>query len=248
MKNIILAVLLASIGTTASALPTVFSNGKQLTEAEILLRIEQGKMPTIIGNQTYENGKFIAATDSKNPVVKAVAEIKIKMVERANNQDNKREVREAQEAAWEALGNTQIEWNDAFKERFMNGVNYSLDNESTYEIYYETEQGQLDVAAYKAALDGITYAEAEAGWNLMYGSTDPLTRADLQTIVKNINALEGTTELVTEGYREGFTLFEAAVDDLRGATTYAFKKTSGLENFDRYGDKYQEIKDELEGK
>ena len=222
MKNIILAVLLASIGTTASALPTVFSNGKQLTEAEILLRIEQGKMPTIIGNQTYEDGKFIAATDSKNPVVKAVAEIKIKMVERANNQDKKREVREAQEAAWVALGNTKIEWSarsEALYNEFINGF-LSKD-------YFADGANAEEAEMFRSIVIGADYATQADFLNGSYG-IDAYTRENIQEAVKAINAIEDDAA------------HYQAIRYAQGDVTYAIKLNveNGIDNWELNGNDY----------
>ena len=92
MKKLILAVVAASIGSSAFAGPLVFSNGVQLTDAQIIERTEEGNL---VGNWTVEEGKLIAAADSKKPEVRRKQAVQEAKREYADNQDTKRDVRAA---------------------------------------------------------------------------------------------------------------------------------------------------------
>ena len=221
-----MAVAATLLATSVQAAPLVFSNGKQLTEAEILLRIEQGKMPTIIGNQTYEDGKFISATDSKNPVVKAVAKMKIAMVERANSQDKKREVREEQQAAaqaaWVALGNTKIEWSarsEALYNQFIEGF-LSKD-------YFADGANAEEAEMFRSIVIGADYATQADFLNGSYG-IDAYTRENIQAAVKAINAIQDDAA------------HYQAIRYAQGDVTYAIKLNveGGITNWKLNGNDY----------
>ena len=77
------------------------------------------------------------ASDSKNPTVRKVQKVREAIRERQENQDQKRidrapaeaaraaaykaavEAEAARKAAWEALGNTEIEWSDSSKHALL---------------------------------------------------------------------------------------------------------------------------------
>ena len=109
MKKLILAAVAASIGSSAFAGPLVFSNGVQLTDVQIVERQKEGKLPAIVGNSFFEDGKFVMAADSKNPEVRKVQKVREAVRKQKKTKIQKRIDRAPAEAARAAAYKAAVE-------------------------------------------------------------------------------------------------------------------------------------------